>query len=817
LNLYLEVLLSKMNIGTLSLQTRLKSFFTKISAERLWKSVTSVSNIGRRKGRARSVRKAKDLNRGQIIGLGKINTLWPGLNSPITVGQQVLEPKYLPPDAEREQKLLKLREMTRGSRGKLHPLERGWSGSSLKGRKLGPPACIAEQENSDQFKTIVLETKAVRHMTARLGQVKRISLLAVVGNGNGLAASNMAAKRLRYIERFDNHTIYQDFWAECRSTQIFAQRMPEGYGLHCHRALKSICEVVGIKNLYARVEGNSRCYQSLTKAFFTGLLNQETYQQLADRKRLLVVEFPKEKDYFPKVIARPSAESVRRDSEVEKDEVLDVDDLYGEGRYPYKRPKRKPFWINQAGYLHKLWKEHPKRNMDEVRIRLLADGIIAEDTVASKVLRREQEHRLVVEGEIPLPLGIGLSEPILGLLNKFRMLAVVRKQTACLRMCSDLFQPDSLFTPKPRKVKKTRSRSFSLAKGIETEKLIDRIIDQFNSRISESETVFCLFNPGASDLPLKIFEAGAKKIIILESDMEFVSHWQRFARQNNSRIWTYNFDFGRLNELTVKFFRKNHVYPLHGFLEACAINADPQWTATGEQSATNRDPPVVYIGVLPPFHERSIFLCLLANRMTRQNAFAFGPSEMLAFVSAPKYILLSADDVKLPKMTRYRRLHYHLYFDFQHILTEPISTFYPNISVPKKIQYHSQMEKASLDVNSLYLVHMKPKLKLPIKTDNRNDLSVDHVLSGLSFFHRQLTASPKNTTIEEFLSNLLPGVRPYLESFGHDFSQKLESIPMEQILSMYEKIIDWPGYMECGYKDEVDDWLEMIWTSPSKS
>ncbi|XP_003380851.1 hypothetical protein Tsp_06998 [Trichinella spiralis] len=186
----------------------------------------------------------------------------------------------------------------------------------------------------------------------------------------------------------------------------------------------------------------------------------------------------------------------------------------------------------------------------------------------------------------------------------------------------------------------------------------------------------------------------------------------RFARQNKSRVWTYNFDFGRLNELTVKFFRKNQVYPLHGFLEACAINPDPQWTATGEPTATNRDPPVMYIGVLPPFNERSTFLCLLANRMMRQNAFAFGPSEML----------------------------------------EPISTFYPSISVPKKIQYSSLVEKTSLDVNSLYLVHMKPKLKLPIKTDNRNDLSVDHVLSGLSFFHRQLTASPKNTTIEEFLS-----------------------------------------------------------------
>ncbi|OUC44376.1 ribosomal protein S5 domain protein [Trichinella nativa] len=469
------------------------------SAERLWKSVTSVSNVGRRKGRARSVRKAKDLNRGQTIGSGKINTLWPGLNSALTIGRQMLEPKYLPPDPEREQKLLKLREMTRVSRLKLHPLERGWSGTSLKGRKLGPPPCIAEQENSDQFKTVVLETKAVRHMTARLGQVKRISLLAVVGNGNGLA---------------------------------------EGYGLRCHRALKSICELVGIKNLYAKVEGNTRCYQSLTKAFFTGLLNQETYQQLADRKRLLVVEFAKEKDYFPKVIARPSGdESVRRDSEIDKDEVLDVDDLYGEGRYPYKRPKRKPFWINQAGYLHKLWKEHPKRNMDEVKIRLLAEGIIADDTVESRVLRRDQEQRLVIEGEIPLPIGIGLSEVfVLGcgsekieqnITNEiyFACLGFTEQvqNVSCCSEADGMFANVFRFVPAGQSVHSEAEKS---EKNTQSCVQFDRIIDQCSSRISESETVFCLFNPGASDLPLKLFEAGAKKMIILESDIEFVSHWQ---------------------------------------------------------------------------------------------------------------------------------------------------------------------------------------------------------------------------------------------------------------------------------------------------
>ncbi|CDW53391.1 Sel1l protein, variant, partial [Trichuris trichiura] len=331
-------------------------------AEDLWKSVTSVSNVGRKKGRARSVRRPKDLNRGQEIGKGSINTMWPGLNSPLMAGKELLEHKYLPPDPDRAERLLKLRESVRMSRTKLHPLERGWSGTSLKGRILGPPECLANEESGDTFKTIVLETKSVRHMTARLGLVKRISLLAVVGNGNGLAgfafakhtdsklalrkASNMAAKRLKYVERLQDHTIYQDFWAECRSTQLFVQRMPEGYGLRCHRALRAICQLVGIRDLFARVEGNTKNYQAIAKAFFDGLLKQETHQQLAERKRLLVVEFRKELGYLPRVVAKPLNAELRSDSEIEPDEELDVDSLYGEGRYPYRRRPRQPFWIN---------------------------------------------------------------------------------------------------------------------------------------------------------------------------------------------------------------------------------------------------------------------------------------------------------------------------------------------------------------------------------------------------------------------------------------------------------------------------------------
>lgn len=45
-----------------------------VPAEDLWKGVTSVSNAGKKRGRGKGVGKktAKNLNRGQVIGVGKL-------------------------------------------------------------------------------------------------------------------------------------------------------------------------------------------------------------------------------------------------------------------------------------------------------------------------------------------------------------------------------------------------------------------------------------------------------------------------------------------------------------------------------------------------------------------------------------------------------------------------------------------------------------------------------------------------------------------------------------------------------------------------
>lgn len=81
-----------------------------------------------------------DLNRGQKLGDGKVAMLFPGLNAPITRGEHVVQQARLPDDPNRQQHLQQLQLNTfRRKRVKLHPLDRGWSGGIMGGRKIGPP------------------------------------------------------------------------------------------------------------------------------------------------------------------------------------------------------------------------------------------------------------------------------------------------------------------------------------------------------------------------------------------------------------------------------------------------------------------------------------------------------------------------------------------------------------------------------------------------------------------------------------------------------------------------------------------------------
>lgn len=193
-------------------------------AEALWKGITSVSNAGKKRGRGKtvSVRNIKDLNRGQVIGVGKANIVWPGLSAPIIRGKELVQQQKLPEDPEREKKLIEIRNQMGTFRyPKLSPIERGWSGAKMPGRSVGPPDPI-ENDNFEGFDTKVLEYKLVFNMKGNLGRKRRLSVFAVTGNKNGLAgfaltkgqdsksairkAKNRAGQKLMHIKIFRNHT-----------------------------------------------------------------------------------------------------------------------------------------------------------------------------------------------------------------------------------------------------------------------------------------------------------------------------------------------------------------------------------------------------------------------------------------------------------------------------------------------------------------------------------------------------------------------------------------------------------------------------------
>lgn len=48
-------------------------WFISVTAEDLWRGVTSVSNPGKKRGRGRSLKKKVNLNVGQKLGKGKCN------------------------------------------------------------------------------------------------------------------------------------------------------------------------------------------------------------------------------------------------------------------------------------------------------------------------------------------------------------------------------------------------------------------------------------------------------------------------------------------------------------------------------------------------------------------------------------------------------------------------------------------------------------------------------------------------------------------------------------------------------------------------
>ncbi|KFV61717.1 hypothetical protein N307_07868, partial [Dryobates pubescens] len=305
-------------------QHRGSSFFNRLTADELWKGALAETGVGVRKGRGKRRKKKlrKNLNRGQEIGEGRSGFLWPGLNAPVVQDGKVQAVTQREKE-ERERiqsEIVQQRDTWEKKRKIKIKREGGWSGKCWGGVLLDPPDPGPNGETYEGFETRVIEVKSVFCMKAKEGRKKSIRALVAVGNGKGAAgfalgkagdrmnalrkAKNKAIHCLHFIELYQNHTIYHDIRVRFKSTTIRMRKQNKGYGLHCHRAIITLCKLIGIQDMYARVTGSKNLI-NITRALFKGLTQQETHQQLANQKRLKVVEFREEQGPLPLVAAVP--------------------------------------------------------------------------------------------------------------------------------------------------------------------------------------------------------------------------------------------------------------------------------------------------------------------------------------------------------------------------------------------------------------------------------------------------------------------------------------------------------------------------------
>jgi len=403
------------NTSPLVVQVVAMSMIRNPDAQLLWSSMTGVSPQGKKRGRARNQMKPKNLNRGQILGIGSKKIGFPGLTKNLVSTQdgpvkqkisEIDEATY----TRYEENLNRIRETggQRRKRKEQSALERGWTGSKSTGRKFGPPQATNQELSFPNFDSILLEFKTVCHMTGNMGRVRRTSALMVAGNKNGTfgysltsgkygsnqktmkTAVNKAGLRLINIERFEDRTVFHDFFTQYNSTRIFVEQRPPGYGIKAQRGIKAICEMAGIKDLYAKIEGSTNI-QCITKAFILGLLRQKSHQTMADEHGLHLVQMRPENDYFPVVLASPSNGKVRTQEEIGHNEILDFRLISYEGHVPNPRPPRKSPWEGSPQWDKHLRCKWAYDSHEKVRQRMWVENGFQQGAIRSHLYEKYPE------------------------------------------------------------------------------------------------------------------------------------------------------------------------------------------------------------------------------------------------------------------------------------------------------------------------------------------------------------------------------------------------------------------------------------------
>jgi len=309
--------------------------------------------------------------------------------------------------------------------------------------------------------------------------------------------------------------------------------------------------------------------------------------------------------------------------------------------------------------------------------------------------------------------------------------------------------------------------------------------------LSDSSSLFCVYNAGKSTLPQKLLKAKASRVVVLEPAKSiYLNNWKKFAKQPDyvGKTVLKPYDFNRLGAGRSRDYHNNKgvdsLCQLFSRAGAAKVQDPNDWW--GKENASRNEPPIRIVGVADPYKEHALFTTLLYCRITRSSIYESGPAELLCAVSPQQYVDLhpkSADDdpanirrSKVPKLVRWRARLYRYLFDINLVTEAPFDSFSPEISSKDRLKYERDgasttlYDQLKIDREKMYWISIRPRncdeLETLVSRDytDQNDSEIEggvdierrrqfpH-LAGFVFMHKILMRHPAKYTIGAFLNS----------------------------------------------------------------
>ncbi|KAH9589710.1 28S ribosomal protein S5, mitochondrial, variant 2 [Schistosoma haematobium] len=166
--------------------------------------------------------------------------------------------------------------------------------------------------------------------------------------------------------------------------------------------IKTLCQVIGIKDMYARVEGSTNNYQAIARGFIRLLKQQKTYEDLANSLGLHVVEFAADRDMYPHVLASPACGHANDFSKNNVNESGDSSAVIHSKSY--ELPQRLPLIVPQNPTHHKPRKPIPEEHDNFLDDLIGVDEDTTTETNISELLAAGERDldALMLGGRVPL-------------------------------------------------------------------------------------------------------------------------------------------------------------------------------------------------------------------------------------------------------------------------------------------------------------------------------------------------------------------------------------------------------------------------------